>query len=168
MSAGKVSVGFFGKLPCRGDFVRVGLSRPVAEAWDRWISASLPNLADASRMPRWRFALGPEVCGPVAVTGVLLPSHDRVGRSFPLLIAAEAAQPSESFLDAVEVIGAAAIRDRWTPVVLINQLDTVPSPTPAEAAADAGARWWRKGGEPAEFAGEAMPSADVLLRLLQP
>ena len=168
MSAGKVSVGFFGKLPCRGDFVRVGLSRPVAAAWDRWISASLPNLADASRMPHWRFALGPEVCGPVAVTGVLLPSRDRVGRSFPLLIAAEAAQPSESFLDAAEVIGAAAICDRWAPVVLINRLGTIPSPTPIGATSDAAARWWRKGGEPAGFSGKAMPSADVLLRLLQP
>ena len=39
--------------------------------------------------PIWRFVLGPGLCGPVPTLGVLMPSVDRVGRYFPLVIAAQ-------------------------------------------------------------------------------
>jgi type VI secretion system protein ImpM len=37
--------------------------------------------------PIWRFALSAGSCGPVAYAGILMPSVDRVGRYYPLVIA---------------------------------------------------------------------------------
>ncbi len=89
-----IRVGFFGKLPSRGDFVRSGLSRATVEAWDQWLQTVVPLAADtlADRwwdMRSWRFAFGANICGPWPMTGLFLPSADRVGRLFPLLIAVE-------------------------------------------------------------------------------
>ncbi len=53
--------------------------RQLGEAW-------LPAYLVA---PVWRFVLGRDTMGPHAVAGVLMPSVDRVGRYFPLVLAAE-------------------------------------------------------------------------------
>lgn len=161
-------MGFFGKLPSRGDFIRIGLSRLATTAWDRWLSSVLPDAPDASRLPPWRFAFWPGVCGPAALTGVLLPSHDRIGRLFPLLIAAEAAEPGEVFLDAAELIGTTAIRDAVAPNTLIRQLGRAPRPMPAGRTSGPPARWWRRGNTVTEFPGKALPDPDAFLRMLQP
>lgn len=90
------TVGFYGKLASRGDFVSRGLPQSFIQPWDAWLAAGL--LASQSQLggawlnaylvsPLWRFALAPGVCGPDAVTGVLMPSIDRVGRYFPLTVA---------------------------------------------------------------------------------
>lgn len=163
-----VRVGFFGKLPSRGDFVRAGLSRPAVAACDRWLS-SVPHLPTASLIPPWRFAFAPGVCGPAVLTGIVLPSRDRVGRAFPLLVAAEAAEPGEDFLDAAERIGTAAITAALTPAMLMDQLHATPWPGPAEPdpakpGPGPAARWWRKGGEMAAFARDT----DALMRTLPP
>lgn len=167
-------MGFFGKLPSRGDFVRVGLSRLATSAWDCWLSSVLPRAASSSpswtdplRTLRWRFAFGPGVCGPSAMTGLWFPSSDRVGRMFPLLIAAEAAGRSEDFLDTAEIIGTAAICDAMTPETLVRHLAAAPQPGPAMNDVGAAARWWRKGADAAEFEGEALPDADAFLRMLR-
>ena len=39
--------------------------------------------------PIWRFVLGPNLCGAEPSLGVMMPSVDRVGRYFPLVIAAQ-------------------------------------------------------------------------------
>lgn len=88
--------GFYGKLACRGDFVSRGLPQSFIGPWDSWLAAGL--LASQTSLgaqwlnvylvsPLWRFVLGPGVCGPDAVTGVVMPSIDRVGRYFPLTVA---------------------------------------------------------------------------------
>jgi type VI secretion system protein ImpM len=91
------STGFFGKLPGRGDFIGRALSRSFLEPWDDWlqaaIAASRQQLGASWRdyyctSPIWRFALGPGLCGPTAHAGILMPSMDRVGRYYPLVIAA--------------------------------------------------------------------------------
>ena len=91
------SVGFFGKLPGRGDFIGRHLPRSFLEPWDAWlqaaIAASRQQLGESWRnyyctSPIWRFALGPGLCGPAAYAGILMPSMDRVGRYYPLVIAA--------------------------------------------------------------------------------
>jgi type VI secretion system protein ImpM len=89
------SVGFFGKLPCNGDFLERRVPRAFLEVWDPW----LQQCVHASRQvlqetwlpsylisPLWRFVLSESVCGSGAYAGVLAPSVDRVGRYFPLTI----------------------------------------------------------------------------------
>ncbi|MDE1150594.1 MAG: type VI secretion system-associated protein TagF [Azospirillaceae bacterium] len=88
--------GFFGKIPARGDFVSRRLDPSVVRPLDEWLQASLatsqrqmgegwlPSYLDT---PVWRFVLGPGVCGDTTIAGVLMPSVDRVGRYFPLVLA---------------------------------------------------------------------------------
>lgn len=98
--------GFFGKLASHGDFVARRLPPPFVAAWDGWLQdclqASRQSLGDAwldayLTAPVWRFALAPGVCdtgGAVAAwAGVLMPSVDRVGRHFPLTLAASTPGP---------------------------------------------------------------------------
>ncbi len=91
------STGFFGKLPGRGDFISRHLAKTFLEPWDGWlqaaIAASRNQLGESWReyyctSPIWRFALSPGLCGPAAHAGILMPSMDRVGRYYPLVIAA--------------------------------------------------------------------------------
>jgi len=98
------TLGFYGKLASRGDFISRGLGQDFIRPWDRWLAAGL----QASRQqlgeawldaylvsPLWRFALAPGVCGEQAVTGVLMPSIDRVGRYFPITVA-QTLEPGQS------------------------------------------------------------------------
>lgn len=88
--------GFYGKLPSRGDFVTRRLSQKFVEAWDTWLQNGLQTSQDRlgedwlsvyMTSPIWRFALSAGVGGQDVVTGVLMPSVDRVGRYFPLTLA---------------------------------------------------------------------------------
>ncbi|TFY89034.1 type VI secretion system-associated protein TagF [Pseudomonas nabeulensis] len=91
------TLGFYGKLASRGDFVSRGLPQSFIGPWDSWLAAGL--LATQNRLggewlnaylvsPLWRFVLAPGVCGPEAAVGVVMPSIDRVGRYFPLAVVA--------------------------------------------------------------------------------
>jgi type VI secretion system protein ImpM len=90
-------VGFFGKLASHGDFVSRRLPPPFVAVWDAWLQAALrasreqlgAGWLDAYLTgPLWRFALAPGVCDGQSWCGVLMPSVDRVGRHFPLVLAA--------------------------------------------------------------------------------
>ena len=90
------TAGFYGKLAGRGDFIHRGLPSSFIEPWDAWLAAGIaasqgelgPAWLDAYLVsPLWRFALAPGLSGATAVTGVMMPSVDRVGRYFPLTIA---------------------------------------------------------------------------------
>jgi type VI secretion system protein ImpM len=90
--------GFFGKVPTHGDFVSSGLSRAVQLALDHWIDEGMKTLHENENwetrfraMPSWRFVVQPPIWGEATVAGILTPSRDRVGRSFPLVIAAQIA-----------------------------------------------------------------------------
>lgn len=89
--------GFFGKIPARGDFVTRRLDPAVVKHLDDWLQLSIATsqrqLSDAwlpsyLETPIWRFIMGPGTCGDAAIAGVLMPSVDRVGRYFPLVLAA--------------------------------------------------------------------------------
>lgn len=91
------AAGFFGKLPCAGDFVQRRLPASFVDAWDRHFEAAVAHsrnaLGDAwheafHTSPVWRFMLAPGVCGETAWAGVMGPGADRVGRCFPMVIAA--------------------------------------------------------------------------------
>lgn len=110
--AGPDRIGFFGKLPSHGDFISEGLERDTITLLDGWIRAGLhaceqefgtswAKLFAAS--PPWRFIVEKGLWGPATYAGVMLPSRDRVGRSFPLLIVAQlhdfSAHPRTLYLD---------------------------------------------------------------------
>jgi type VI secretion system protein ImpM len=91
-------VGFYGKLPCRGDFLQRRAPQDFVDAWDAWlqecIHESRQRLQDAwlntyLTGPIWRFVLAPGACGEGAYAGILVPSVDRVGRYFPLTVIAQ-------------------------------------------------------------------------------
>ncbi|HET6805874.1 MAG TPA: type VI secretion system-associated protein TagF [Frateuria sp.] len=94
---GTASVGFFGKLPGAGDFVQRRLPTAFVERWDRHfeqaVFASREELGEEwaaayRASPTWRFVLSPQACGEGAWAGVFGPADDRVGRSFPMVLAA--------------------------------------------------------------------------------
>jgi type VI secretion system protein ImpM len=91
------TIGLYGKLPCRGDFLQRRVPQEFVDAWDTWVreslAASQAQLADRwleayLTSPVWRFALTSGLCGDAVYSGVLLPSVDRVGRYFPLTVVA--------------------------------------------------------------------------------
>ena len=146
------AVGLFGKLPARGDFVRLGLPGDFVAAWDGWLAGAiavtraqmgaawLPAFLEA---PVWRFAVAPGVCGAQPATGLWLPSVDRVGRYFPLTIAAMQPAASSAWLAACEAAGRAALEEDATPEEVLRRL---PPPAPGGTAATCGSRWWSIGG----------------------
>lgn len=111
--------GFYGKLPAKGDFVTRRLTRAFVDPWDGWlqevISDSRDRLGEAwlqayLNAPIWCFVLSPGVCGGDVMAGVLMPGVDRVGRYFPLTIAAPlpgCANPVELVLAAADWFGEA-------------------------------------------------------------
>lgn len=106
--------GFYGKVCAKGDFVSRRLPRSFVGPWDAWLQAALAesrkrlgeDWAPAyMNAPIWRFVLSSGLCGDSVVAGVLMPSVDRVGRQFPLALAAllsRDANPWEVFLSAAE------------------------------------------------------------------
>jgi len=92
-----VEIGFYGKLPSHGDFLRRRVSDAFVGVWDSWlqacVAASQSALGDRwldvyLTSPAWRFACAPGICGPSPVAGLMVPSVDRVGRYFPLTLVA--------------------------------------------------------------------------------
>lgn len=91
-------VGFYGKLPCRGDFLQRRAPQEFVDVWDAWLQEGLhksrEQLQDAWLQtyltgPVWRFAFASGVCGTASYAGILVPSVDRVGRYFPLTVIAQ-------------------------------------------------------------------------------
>jgi type VI secretion system protein ImpM len=177
--------GFWGKLPARGDFVRVGLSREFVDAWDVWISASLAEAREQLGIhwndtwmvaPVWRFALSADVCGPHAVLGLWMPSVDRAGRHFPLTIAAEVpgatashlAAAGTEWLDAAEIEGRGALEFSRGPDELAARLPPIPT-LEADEQFDAASLWWTDGApnvDAQHFSTAVLPGPDQFLRMI--
>src|SRR4029453_391924 len=96
-SSADAAPGYHGKLPAKGDFVTRRLPRGFLDPWDGWLQDAIGGsrarrgegwLDAYLTSPIWRFALSARLCGEAAVAGVAMPSVDRVGRYFPLTIAA--------------------------------------------------------------------------------
>ncbi len=141
--------GFWGKLPSRGDFVGLGLSKPVLAIWDNWISTGLAASQAAlgedwqpawMEAPVWCFSASAGCFGPDPVSGLWMPSVDRAGRMFPLLVAAEGVVEAEWYLQA-EDAGRAALAENLGPDELSARL---PVPLTRIAAAQ-GSCWWTEG-----------------------
>lgn len=87
-------IGYFGKIPSRGDFVKAAHSLPLVGALDDWLAGTMELL---SGDPRWKLtydAVQPlhfAFCGPKsrqAVAGHLVASSDQARRRFPFLTVA--------------------------------------------------------------------------------
>jgi type VI secretion system protein ImpM len=154
-----LAVGWYGKLPSRGDFVGRGLPAPWLETWDGWLQRGLAGAArqlgaDVLRarlpaMPPWQCVVLPAASGEPAWCGVVVPSTDRVGRAFPLLLA-EAYEEA-----ALDRVGLVPLQTRALGVAdWLDRIGALSSPR----AFDAGvARWaatgWRGAPSPASGPG---------------
>jgi type VI secretion system protein ImpM len=132
--------GYFGKVSTLGDFVSRGLPDGLVAAWDAWLQqcvhASRQQLGDQwlhhyLTSPVWRFAIAPGILGPEGLGGVMMPSVDRVGRYFPLMIGAAGAPPlldwfhaHEAWYDAVEDLARASLDAAFR----LEQFDGLPAP----------------------------------------
>jgi len=65
-------VGFFGKLPCNGDFIQQRVAPHFVDIWDPWLEDCIHTsrermqedwLPSYMRGPLWRFVLSDNVCG---------------------------------------------------------------------------------------------------------
>lgn len=97
-----VQSGFYGKVPCKGDFVSRGLSRGCISNLDRWLQQGMNSSKNylAERWselymvaPVWQFYLSPGIVDSNGWLGVFIPSIDSVGRKFPCLLAVPVLSP---------------------------------------------------------------------------
>lgn len=112
-----IVAGLYGKLPARGDFVERRLSGRFIDRWDRFLNEGMVAAAGVLGerftdlylvSPFWRFVLGAGLASDGVAVGVFAPSVDKVGRYFPLTIAAE--------LDAgANPLAALAAAESWLP-----------------------------------------------------
>ncbi|RVV98297.1 type VI secretion system-associated protein TagF [Mesobaculum littorinae] len=93
---GTEATGYFGKIPTQGDFVQRNLSRGVVDRLDDWtrqcVRESQRHLGrgwlDAFLVaPVWRGLVARDRLGPDPLALVMMPSVDRIGRYFPLVLA---------------------------------------------------------------------------------
>jgi type VI secretion system protein ImpM len=144
-------IGFFGKIPTKGDFVQGGLPRSFVDAWDGWLQdrlASSRQILGESWLdlwmeaPIWRFRIAPGLCGPAAASGLWMPSIDRVGRHFPLVFAALSS--GTAWLDAAEAIGLAALEEDLPVEIIIARLRAI-QVDPAPEMIKVETIWWTEG-----------------------
>ena len=97
MTSQRPVVGLFGKAPFAGDFLRRRLNGAAIQALDVWLQACLAATPEAGRGLEGRscrFLTAPGLFGATALLGLMGPSRDRVGRDFPLVMAAELGEAS--------------------------------------------------------------------------
>jgi type VI secretion system protein ImpM len=146
--------GFYGKMPDQGDFVSRRLAHAFVQRWDEWLQQCLAHCrtalgADWERLyrdaPVWRFLLAPGTCGAPAWAGLVQPSVDRVGRYFPLTVAAELPSDVEvldtmiragAWYDTIERIAALAFDNQITADGMERSLAAAPFPLDALVFAD--------------------------------
>lgn len=110
---------WYGKLPARGDFVGRGMTPRWRRDWDAWLQRGLAlaatSLHGAALRERlgafapWRYVALP---APGEIwCGIIVASHDRVGRAFPLTLAERftaPGPPDESAARLASLLDAAA------------------------------------------------------------
>jgi type VI secretion system protein ImpM len=91
------AAGLYGKLPARGDFLSRRLDAEFIAGWDEWLQRAMRDSREALgerwlecflSAPVWRFALPAGMYSKPGWVGLVAPSVDRVGRYFPLTLAA--------------------------------------------------------------------------------
>ena len=144
--------GAFGKMPSVGDFFRITMPPGFVSAWDTWVQKALltgqemlGEVWDTHYMsaPIWRFSLSAGLAGQQKMLGVMMPSVDRVGRRFPLTLAAAVTTPGPASLDhfneeplfvTLEDLALDALEDGMTREMLEQRLADIPTPEFRSAA----------------------------------
>jgi type VI secretion system protein ImpM len=102
-----MEVGFYGKLPSHGDFLRRRVDDDFLRIWDEWLQQSMAASRAALgegwldvylTSPAWRFACDAGLFGRKGFAGVVAPSVDRVGRYFPLTVVFEIPEHAQPFM----------------------------------------------------------------------
>lgn len=175
-----LTAGFFGKIPSRGDFVRHGIGRDALAALDAWCQSELP--ASRERLgehwspawmeaPIWRFRLRAGACGPEALAGLWLPSTDRAGRLFPLMIVAAGPglDGADALLDEAERVALAAIEHDVGPEQIAAALTRASLAAPSRPLPAPEGAWWTAGGPrvaPARRTLPGLPAGDAFVAML--
>lgn len=141
--------GFFGKLPCTGDFVARGLPRAFRGHWDAWTTRHLAGLLkDGHPWPAQglRFRL---VSGGRIAAGVIVPGQDSAGRVFPLsllLIGAGLPAPDalEPWCNAALASAEPALRENADADALLAALDLIAAPV-GQGSMEPGMQIWAAG-----------------------
>ncbi|UII69348.1 type VI secretion system-associated protein TagF [Pseudomonas sp. HN11] len=174
--------GFFGKVPSLGDFVSRRLPLAFLNPWDAWLQVGLQCSRERWGeqwlevylcSPIWHFALAAGVCGEEGWAGVMIPSVDRVGRYFPLTVAA--ARGEVLLLDAawhseVERLALSALGEALSLEVFDDSVQALPMPAPNECM-EPGLRvlFWTDGSPrvaPTRWEGEGLPDAETFADML--
>lgn len=128
-------VGAYGKYPAKRDYIAVKLPRPVLQPLETWLATGMATSRDRLGrhwqehymvQPVWNFRLGKSLCG-VECLGVMAPSVDGVGRTFPLAILGFAASSAES------VIAAGPEADDWLALACQRLMLALSDEPPREA-----------------------------------
>lgn len=148
----------FGKHPGFGDFLAAGeLPTESASRVMDWLAQTLGGWRDSAgpdwqagfdRAPALRFWIGAGLSGGVALRGVMIPSRDRSGRRFPLIVAQATAgaapviDADQAFFDQAEgELRAMASVDRFEPREVAAALSQT-LPAPADGQPVQGASFW--------------------------
>ena len=184
MSA-RLRTGYYGKLPSNGDFVNSNLPATTIEPLDRWLGASLrasqtalgAGWLDAFLVAApWRGAVPAGVLGPGAHALVMVPSVDRVGRYFPLVLAAplhDWTGPIDDlpailaqWYEAAEECALSTLQEGFARAELDAAVDArkgplapAEPPTPSQAPADAATLFWTAPGG-ASLRSEGLPAPE--------
>jgi type VI secretion system protein ImpM len=151
-----MTTGWYGKLPALGDFASRRLMPEWIAQWDGWLAEGLHGLREAApdtwlndylASPARRFALlpgcMPDGSGEGLRVGVMIPSVDRVGRYFPLVVVSEPLPRPCSGADVgalwqwsaqLEDIAVSALHDDWSAEALDAALEQATPPSTAPAA----------------------------------
>lgn len=185
LNASPPPAGWYGKLPALGDFASRRLPDEFIAQWDDWLLQGLGRCRE-SLGPAWlalylvapvqRFALAPGILGGVAWGGLVMSSVDRVGRHFPLTLAAPVgsmtcALADPGWYDALEACARRVLDLQRT----VDDLETdladlagqAPPPWDEDATlAEAGSAWWYRRADgsasaPHRYAGLPPPAAFV-------
>jgi type VI secretion system protein ImpM len=148
--------GLYGKIPVRGDFVTRRLTPRFVDTWDTWLqnalSASKEQLGGRwletyLTSPIWHFLLSPGICGARCWVGILMPSVDKVGRYFPLTLAASLSATQREldiflhaadWFDQLEQLALSALQNNIDLLELderLNDLKLPTQPSPARFSA---------------------------------
>ena len=88
-------LGYFGKVPMRGDFITHGLPVSFTEPWHQWIKQSLSSakqqlgddwMTHYLTTPIYHYVLSSDIYGGRTWLGVIMPSVDSAGRYYPMTL----------------------------------------------------------------------------------
>ena len=179
------AMGFFGKVASQGDFVTnrfdAGLRRLIDDWLQRSIEYSRRNLGEAwpgafKTMPIWRFVFAPGLVGQSGFVGLMTPSVDRVGRHFPLLLAARLAAPPsqlhaaenlQRWFDAAERLLVSARQSGFDLDRFDQALAGLPMPPSGDGDIMKGRSfWWTLDGLSSRFSATGLPAPENFERFL--